>query len=142
MKITATAIKTSDGKVWSVPRPGRHDAVLKLIFDTTGKRTVRDEIQGFLDSDGNFLTRAEAEVVARAAGQVTGPVIGGPLTSEDLWDTWRCGYDVETKTHGHGCGHTYEISRRKKRRGERVNPARTTTCPKCEKIDALYKSHR
>lgn len=42
--------------------------------------------QGFLDADGNYLNRAEGEVRAKATGQIkNGKIIGGVLTSEDLW---------------------------------------------------------
>jgi len=43
------------------------------------------ETQGFVTEDGTFLTRAEAEKLARQTGQLVGPIIGGELTSEDLW---------------------------------------------------------
>lgn len=42
--------------------------------------------QGFLDDTGKYLTRQEAEVVARQCNQIkNGEIIGGELTSEDLW---------------------------------------------------------
>jgi len=46
----------------------------------------RDEDQGFLDESGRYLTRRQAEVSAFYNDQVKGgKLIGGPLTSEDLW---------------------------------------------------------
>ena len=41
--------------------------------------------QGFYTSKGRFVSRKEAEVIARNCGQLTGDLIGGELTSEDLW---------------------------------------------------------
>lgn len=43
-----------------------------------------DEKQGFYTSKGRFVTREEGLIIARAAGQV-GDIIGGVLTSEDLY---------------------------------------------------------
>lgn len=44
------------------------------------------EDQGFLDDTGKYYTRKEAEVIARACNQIKGgEIIGGVLTSEDLW---------------------------------------------------------
>jgi hypothetical protein len=38
-----------------------------------------------------------------------------------------------------GCGLEYELPpKRKRRRGQRINPSRTTTCPECRHVDALY----
>jgi len=55
---------------------------------------------------------------------------------------WTCGEPPNTWVEGDtslGCGHEYELPPKKKRkRGQRVNEARTTTCPSCGHIDALY----
>lgn len=42
-------------------------------------------IQGFLTTKNRFLTRAEALELVKSNGQLTKPIIGGELTSEDLW---------------------------------------------------------
>jgi len=42
-------------------------------------------IQGFLTTKNRFLTRTEALVLVKENGQLTKPLIGGILTSEDLW---------------------------------------------------------
>ena len=42
-------------------------------------------IQGFLTTKNRFLTRAEALELVRETGQLTKPLLGGQLTSEDLW---------------------------------------------------------
>ena len=42
-------------------------------------------VQGFLTTKNRFLTRAEALELVISTGQLTKPIIGGELTSEDLW---------------------------------------------------------
>ena len=44
-----------------------------------------NEVQGFVTEEGIFLNRIKAEDHARACGQLTKPLIGSILTSEDLW---------------------------------------------------------
>ena len=41
--------------------------------------------QGFLTTKNRFLTREEALTLVWDNGQLTRPIIGGELTSEDLW---------------------------------------------------------
>lgn len=41
--------------------------------------------QGFYTSKGRFVSRNEAEIIARECGQITGKLIGSVLTSEDLY---------------------------------------------------------
>jgi hypothetical protein len=84
--IVAAAIKTADGKVWSVPRPGRHDSVFKLIakgigYDIESQKAASEEethrwlryvsnhIQGFTTDAGDFLDRGTAFHHARACKQ-------------------------------------------------------------------------
>ena len=50
-----------------------------------GEVSMKMDDQGFLTSKGRFVSRKEAEVIARNCGQITGKLIGGELTSEDLW---------------------------------------------------------
>ena len=45
---------------------------------------LRLRTRGFLTSDGEFVSRADAWKIAKAAGQVCGPETG-LLTSEDLY---------------------------------------------------------
>lgn len=42
-------------------------------------------VQGFLTTKNRFLTRSEALKLVRATEQLSKPMIGGELTSEDLW---------------------------------------------------------
>ena len=44
-----------------------------------------DCIQGFLTTKNRFLNRQEAYELVIETGQLTKPLIGGELTSEDLW---------------------------------------------------------
>lgn len=44
-----------------------------------------DCIQGFLTTKNRFLTRSEALELVKETGQLSRDIIGGELTSEDLW---------------------------------------------------------
>jgi hypothetical protein len=92
-KITHVAIRFQ-GKVWSLPRPYRHHHIIRVIMYLDGQfgdgeLTAVDthgNDQGFLDEAGQYLTRKEAEARATLTGQIkNGKIIGGVLTSEDLW---------------------------------------------------------
>jgi hypothetical protein len=75
--IEAAATKTSDGKVWAVPRPERHSDVFAVIaravhYDINNQLThteterqrwldyVRGHISGFVTDEGVFLDREQA----------------------------------------------------------------------------------
>jgi len=45
----------------------------------------KSETQGFLTTKNRFLNRAEALELVKENGQLKGDLIGGMLTSEDLW---------------------------------------------------------
>lgn len=85
--ITHVAIRFQ-GKVFSLPRPYRHHHIIRVICyldsEVDSVDTHGDD-QGFLTDEGQYLTRAQAEEYARDFGQLTKPIIGGVLTSEDLW---------------------------------------------------------
>lgn len=55
------------------------------IFETMPKGTVHGCVQGFLTTKNRFLTRAEALELVKETGQLKEDLIGGVLTSEDLW---------------------------------------------------------
>ncbi len=88
--ITHVAIKQGE-KVFSLPKPNRHHHILHSGM--MGERTYDDEekeIQGFVDDQGNFLTREEAFKIATESGQINrrkdlGTYDGPLLFSEDLW---------------------------------------------------------
>lgn len=75
-----------EGKVWSVPKPGRHHDVLMQIFKT-GVQFVRGETQGFVTSTGRFVRREPAMRIAKKAGQILKEPTFQPhaLFSEDVW---------------------------------------------------------
>lgn len=86
--LTHVAIRF-EGKVWSLPRPYRHHHIIGMIrhLDPTVESVnCRDEDQGFLDASGRYLTRKQAQISAGVNDQIkNGKIIGGVLTSEDLW---------------------------------------------------------
>lgn len=92
--LTHVAIRFQD-KIWSLPKPFRHHHIIRMIVwlnDTFGDQEIRsvdtdlNNDQGFLDADGRFLNRKQALVNAELNGQLkNGKIIGGVLTSEDLW---------------------------------------------------------
>ena len=82
--IVSVAIRReSDGKLFSVPRPGRHCDVIKLMSEGEGFHW-QDE-QGFLLSDGRFARRIPALRIAQEAGQIISSNPRQQLYSEDLW---------------------------------------------------------
>ncbi|MBV6304882.1 hypothetical protein KVP10_08280 [Candidimonas humi] len=80
-RITHVAILHND-KAHALPAPHRHHDIIRSMGGIHGPDT-----QGFLDDQGNFLTREEALQVALDAGQVKDPanIRAGRLFSEDLW---------------------------------------------------------
>lgn len=73
--------------IYSVPRPGRHHTVIKMMYDDgfpTEAMALKN--QGFVTSAGRFVDRYEGARVARAAGQIIRePTPPDMLTSEDVW---------------------------------------------------------
>lgn len=104
MKIVAAAIRIKvqdefQEMVWNdkksypeylivtAPPPARHHTLMHPTTTYTGVRT-KPEDQGFLTSDGEFVSREEAFMIATIAGQefIDHPSrINGVLYSEDLW---------------------------------------------------------
>lgn len=87
-RIVAAAVKIS-GLTISLPKPARHHDVINTLAnmfyrDNEAYFIVPPEMQGFLDSDGHFLNRKEAMLIAYAAGQ-TKVTDRDELYSEDLW---------------------------------------------------------
>jgi hypothetical protein len=84
--LTHVACIDMEGRVWSLPRPFRHHHVLKNMHDYGAKAEESPSSQGFLDDNGRYLRRSQALVNADLNGQIKGgKIIGGMLTSEDLW---------------------------------------------------------
>lgn len=86
--ITHVAIRFK-GTVYSLPKPNRHHNVIHHIVETTGEKFVDayGENQGFLDDQGRYLTRRQALIVARKAGQLLPhrEVVQEMLFSENVW---------------------------------------------------------
>jgi hypothetical protein len=84
--VVAAAIKSKvNGQVYSVPQPGRHHHVISKMAKEGLPLPIQGE-QGFLLSDGSFVRRARAKMIAVRAGQLLPGVSGrSKLYSEDLW---------------------------------------------------------
>lgn len=92
-RITHVALRWTDPKgqvrVFNLPPPNRHHDIIRLIVNAGLAEYVdaHGDDQGFLDSDGKYLTRGEAYVVAKEAGQLRAdrPNWNDELYSENLW---------------------------------------------------------
>ncbi len=81
-----TAAAKHKGIVYSVARPGRHDAVLAKVYaelNLSGGFCC-DE-QGFITNNGRFVSRLEAAKIALESGQIKYLKWPPNLYSEDLW---------------------------------------------------------
>lgn len=67
--------------IYKIELGWRHPDILHRFIGEVSKDPYD---QGFYTSKGRFVTREEGLIIARAAGQV-GDIIGGVLTSEDLY---------------------------------------------------------
>jgi hypothetical protein len=67
--------------IYKIELGWRHPDILHRFI---GEVSKNPDDQGFYTSKGRFVTREEGLIIARAAGQV-GDIIGGVLTSEDLY---------------------------------------------------------
>jgi hypothetical protein len=75
-----------NGLIYSVPRPGRHGDIIRLMCDNGCEAPIIRSKQGFISSDGRFLTRREAFVLACRSGQLQeDEKKDAILVSEDLW---------------------------------------------------------
>lgn len=81
----AAIVGQDDGVIYQLPRPARHSHVIAFMR-AQGYTGIASRGQGFITNTGRFVGRAEAKVIALAAGQVKGgKTISVTLTSEDLW---------------------------------------------------------
>jgi len=62
----------------------RHPCIFPQYKDQFPIET-RVEVQGFLTTKNRFLTRKESLELVKTNGQLKNELIGGVLTSEDLW---------------------------------------------------------
>jgi hypothetical protein len=67
-----------------------HPAIITQYTATTGSVIAKDfkigvgRIDGFLTNKNRFLNRKDSVAIAKESGQLN-EIIGGELTSEDLW---------------------------------------------------------
>jgi hypothetical protein len=86
--MACAAIRLADGTIYSVPRPGRHHDVIRVIREAGITTPIRQDQQGFLLSDGRWAKRMPALMVALKAGQIKEPLPPHSchgLFSEDVW---------------------------------------------------------
>jgi len=71
------------GRVFSGHRHPQCFELMRELYphEIWGQKTI----QGFLTTKNRFLTRSEALELVISTGQHDGNIIGGALTSEDLW---------------------------------------------------------
>lgn len=62
----------------------RHACIIQQYKDNLHWKNS-DKVQGFLTNKNRFLTRDEGLELVRENGQLEKELIGGILTSEDLW---------------------------------------------------------
>lgn len=82
LSVVAAAIRDHDGTVYSLPAPKRHAHVIWHMADLGIKTPITGK-QGFVTSEGGFVGREEAAMIALHAGQIDGH--RRELFSEDLW---------------------------------------------------------
>lgn len=87
-KIARAAIRYR-GEVWSTAPPGRHHTIIQCHSRMCGRPGIlgiEDRgVTGFLTTQGRFVEREEAGVIAIEAGQTERLKWGAHLYSEDLW---------------------------------------------------------
>ncbi len=85
LTVMQAAVRTGDGIIHTMPRPARHHTIIHALARMGHKQCECCE-HGFQLSDGSFADRETSEVIALRSGQVNnGKIIGGTLTSEDMW---------------------------------------------------------
>lgn len=85
LTVAAAAIIDDDGTVFSVPPPGRHHDVIALMA-SQGRPCPCIRQQGFVLSDGRYVNRKAAKLVAEKAGQLLERASNlDILFSEDVW---------------------------------------------------------
>lgn len=88
LRVELAAIKSIvDESVWSIPKPGRHHDVIRLMVEK-GYPTPIKGVQGFILNDGTFVGRNEAMEVAHNAEQLLDRCDRDyyQLFSEDVWE--------------------------------------------------------
>ena len=93
-KITHVACLYGGAK-FSLPKPNRHSDIWLMLIQMFPNIKPNDDIRGFLDANGNWLTREGAYIRAQKTGQIKiskswkenhpGKYHPGLLYSEDIW---------------------------------------------------------
>lgn len=82
--IYQTAIRFR-GKIWTLPRPARHNHVMSEIlkhYENDKSVYIRQDMQGFITDAGEFVDRNVAGVIAYHCKQIDRIK---KLFSEDVW---------------------------------------------------------
>lgn len=82
--IVAAAVRTDDGAIHFMPKPTRHHHTIHALSRMLGPSNQRG-VEGFVTSNGIFVNRIEAMLIATANGQLLKPSSKEELYSEDLW---------------------------------------------------------
>lgn len=69
LTVETAAIAYEDGTVYTLPRPARHHNVQWLVVEK-GVHNSRKGEEGFVLSDGSFVGRKQAKLIAVAADQL------------------------------------------------------------------------
>lgn len=66
--------------------PRHYDSIMLQQYRKLGLKFSESEcVSGFLDQEGEFLTREQAHQLALKTGQIAAPLETGKLRSEDLY---------------------------------------------------------
>lgn len=88
-RIVGVALRAPDGTIYSLPAPNRHHHLIQHVVSELKviERVGTDWEQGFVDSEGRWLRRKPALIVATKANQLKPGTVtrGGQLYSEDIW---------------------------------------------------------
>lgn len=88
-RIKAAAVILKDGRIFT----GKHHGdCIKKALENNAPIPITQKQQGFIDEDGNFLTRIEAGEVAFKSGQIKNNPKGNTICSERIWHYGPCDY--------------------------------------------------
>ena len=79
-RIIGVAVKLANGVVLGAMSPARHYQIVNAV-----EEHIPLTEQGFLASNGQYVSREDALALVRHNKQLSRPLIGSVLTSEDLW---------------------------------------------------------
>lgn len=82
LMVLCAAVRLPDGTLWTGLR---HRAIIKDIVESTLDAPPADAEVGFVDTEGNFIGRYEALMLAEQAGQLEHNSARSRLQSEDIY---------------------------------------------------------